>query len=492
MTRIETQRLDAFRLRLPRVEPMQVEAEVFASAALPIEPDALAQLRDAACLPGVARVLATPDLHVGYGVPIGAVVAARDFVSPAAVGYDINCGMRLVTTPWRADQVDLAALAARLRRVIPLGEGKTNLRLSPASLQAVLERGVPGLLAAFRAEASLLRQLAALEGADLDEHEAALARIEGRGSLAGAPGALPGRAFERGLPQLGTLGGGNHFVELQRVVEVPDAEAAAAWGLEPGQLVVMIHSGSRGLGHEVGGHFMRLAAEHARRERQRMPSAHLACLPLAHPHGRAFLGAMNAAANYAFANRQVLAMLVAGVLRAALGPAELGTLYDVAHNLAALERHALPGGEVELVVHRKGATRAFPAARMQGTPFADLGQPVLIPGSMGTASWLLRGVPGGAQSLFSTNHGAGRVMSRTAAKGWKGKGRKGRGGGGLITDEEFQRSMQGIVLVCEDRRSIKEEAPAAYKDIDAVIDTVVGAGLAAPVARMQPFAVLKG
>ncbi len=490
MARVECQRLDEFRLRLPRAGSMQVEAEVFASEALPIEPEALAQLRDAASLPGVARVLATPDIHVGYGVPIGAVVGAEGFVSPAAVGYDINCGMRLLSTPWRADEVDVGALAQALRRVIPLGEGKANLRVGPRTLEGVLARGVPGLLAGLRHEAGLRREHPELAGLDLDEEEAALERIERRGALPGEPGDVPRRAFERGLPQLGTLGGGNHFVELQRVEAVLDEQAARAWDVRKGQLVVMIHSGSRGLGHEVGGHFMRLAADHDRREGLRVPNDHLAILPVDAPPGVSYLGAMNAAANYAFANRQVMAMLARAVLRRELGPAALPTLYDVAHNLASVERH----GDQRLVVHRKGATRAFPAGRMQGTPFADLGQPVLIPGSMGTASWLLRGVDSGARSLFSTNHGAGRVLSRTAARGFKGRGRRGsgKGGGGAISDEEFQRSMQGIVLLCEDPRSIKEEAPAAYKDIDAVIDTVVGAGLARPVARMLPLAVLKG
>jgi len=349
---------------------------------------------------------------------------------------------------------------------------------------------VPGLLSGLRHEASLRRGHPELATADLDQEEASLPRIERGGSLEGDPAAVPARAFERGLPQLGTLGGGNHFVELQRVEAVLDGEAAQAWDLRAGQLVVMIHSGSRGLGHEVGGHYMRLAATHDRRQGIRVPNDHLAILPAGEPEGLRFLGAMNAAANYAFANRQVLAMLARGVLRRELGPAELPCLYDVAHNLASLERH----GEERLVVHRKGATRAFPGERMQGTPFAALGQPVLIPGSMGTASWLLRGVESGARALFSTNHGAGRVMSRTAAKGFKGRGKRGRrqGESGLISDAEFHRSMEGIVLVCEDPRSIKEEAPAAYKDIDAVIDTVVGAGLARPVARMLPLAVLKG
>jgi tRNA-splicing ligase RtcB len=484
----KTQRVGPFQLRLPKTSPMLVEAEVFASDRIPVEAVALGQLADAASLPGVAQVLATPDIHVGYGVPIGAVVAAKDFISPAAVGYDINCGMRLIKTPWRHDELDLSDLAEAVRRVIPLGEGRSNLHLNDRALGKVLERGVPGLLWAFEHQARLRRDHPALVELDLDEERASLPHIERSGSLEGAPGAVPERAWQRGAPQLGTLGGGNHFIEFQRVDRLLDPSTAEAWGIQADQLVIMIHSGSRGLGHEVGGTFMKLATRYDKKHGIRVPNPHLSILPLASEAGRDFLGAMNSAANYAFANRHAMAMLVKGVLRKQLGSAELPTLYDVAHNLASLERH----GKQRLVIHRKGATRAFPPERMAGTPFAEVGQPVLIPGSMGTASYLLRGVESGAKSLFSTNHGAGRVLSRTAARGGRGRGKSKKRVRAAISDAAFEESMRDILLLCQRPGLIKEEAPGAYKDIDAVIDTVIGAELAAPVARLLPLAVLKG
>jgi len=482
MGELRTVRTDEYRLRLPRQGGMLLDAEVFASERVPLEPRALRQLADAACLAGVSRVLATPDIHVGYGVPIGAVLAAEDFVSPAAVGYDINCGMRMLTTRWRADAVDVGRLARQVRREIPLGEGKANLRMSPRGLRRVLAEGVAGLLQVVEAELAGTRLAWLLDHLDLQQELSDSGRIERHGSLPADPAALPPRAFERGLPQLGTLGGGNHFIEFQKVVEVLDEDTAAAWGVWEQQLVIMIHSGSRGLGHEVGGHFMKLAARYDREHGIEIPNSQLAVLPLDSRPGRSYLDAMNAAANFAFANRQLMAMLVKGAIAHLQGPVAMRTVYDVAHNLAARERHA---GVGEVVVHRKGATRAFPAARMNSTAFAGSGQPVLVPGSMGTASWLLRGVDSGEVSLFSTNHGAGRVLSRKAARGGKGKP-------GAVSDRQFDSSMAGIELICENRRTIKEEAPAAYKDIDVVIDTVIGAGLAAPVARMMPLAVLKG
>ncbi len=466
---------------------MRVEAEVYLGEGVPVEAESLSQLADAASLPGVAQVLATPDIHVGFGVPIGAVVVAEDFVSPAAVGYDINCGMRLLTTPLVASEVEVRPLAEAMRRAVPLGEGKTNLRLSERALRRTLAEGVTGLLEVWRADRGAVENAGTILDDDLAWEQLALSRIERQGSLPGDPDALPPRALSRGAPQLGTLGGGNHFIEFQRVDRVYAPAVAERLGICEGQLVVMIHSGSRGLGHEVGGHFMQAARRYDQDKNIPVPSPQLAILPLEGGLAKSYLGAMNAAANYAFANRSAMAMLARAVLRRRFPGIELRTVYDVAHNLAAIEEHR---GR-RLVVHRKGATRAFPAERMQGTPFSELGQPVLIPGSMGTASYLLRGVPEGAAALFSTNHGAGRVMSRTAAAG-KGRGKRRRGGGGLISDEAFRESMAGVCLLCEDARSIKEEAPAAYKDIDRVIETVCGARLAEMVARFVPLAVLKG
>jgi tRNA-splicing ligase RtcB len=481
-------RIGKYHLVLERTGSMKMDADVFASETIPVERGALDQLADAACLPGVARVLATPDIHIGYGVPIGAVVAAEDFISPAAVGYDINCGMRLITTPKDADEVDMRSLARQIRGVIPLGEGKSNVRLSRKGIQWVLERGIAGLLDSLENEAESFPDGETQRSLDLDEERTLLERVERQGSLPGNPGAVPDRAKDRGQPQLGTLGGGNHFIELQKVDRIEDGEVARAWGIHHGQFVLMIHSGSRGLGHEVGGNYMKVARKYDQQHGIGVPNHNLSILPLDSRPGRDYLGAMNAAANYAFANRAMMAILVKGILRRFVGKFEFKTVYDVAHNLASLELHQ----KREWMVHRKGATRAFPAERMQNTPFTDWGQPVLVPGSMGTASWLLRGIPEGKITLFSTNHGAGRVMSRKAARG-KRRGARGKiVEPGAISDREFEESMTGIHLICEDPRSIREEAPAAYKDIDAVIDTVIGAKMAAPVARMVPLAVLKG
>jgi len=481
-------RVGKYHLVLEKTGAMRLDADVFASERIPVERGALDQLADAACLPGAARVLATPDIHIGYGVPIGAVVAAEDFISPAAVGYDINCGMRLLTTSREAVGVDVRSLARQIRGVVPLGEGKSNVRLSRKGTQRVLERGIGGLLDSIENEMHQFPDGEILRSLDLDEERTLLEKVERRGSLPGNPGAVPDRAKERGQPQVGTLGGGNHFIELQRVDRVEEDEVARAWGIHAGQFVVMIHSGSRGLGHEVGGHYMKTASKYDRQQGIKVPNSNLSILPLDSRPGKDYQGAMNAAANYAFANRAMMAVLVKGVIRRFLGRVEVETVYDVAHNLAAQERHH----HREWMVHRKGATRAFPAERMANTPFADWGQPVLVPGSMGTASWLLRGIPEGEITLFSTNHGAGRVLSRKAARGRR-RGRRGKiVVPGAISDREFESSMAGVHLICEDPRSIKEEAPAAYKDIDAVIDTVIGAKMAAPVARMVPLAVLKG
>ncbi len=425
MSKVKVERVGPYELSVPKQGTMQVPARVFASERIPVEPESLSQLADAASLPNVAAVLATPDIHVGYGVPIGGVVGAADFISPAAVGYDINCGMRLLTTPWNAADVDLRSLAFGVRRIIPLGEGKSNLRLAPEALQATLKEGVPGLLAELkRNQNAVLTNAHLLSTIDFDEEEAVLEHIERNGSLPGALNAVPGRAFERGAGQLATLGGGNHFIEFQRVDHIADAVCAARWGLREDQLVVMIHSGSRGLGHEIGSYYMQTAAYFDRELKIPVPNAHLAILPLDSDSGKDYLGAMNAAANYAFANRTLMAVMVKKVLREILGQEPLDTVYDVAHNLASLEWHH----NRKLMIHRKGATRAFPATLMAGTPFADLGQPVLVPGSMGTASWLLRGIEEGVVSLFSTNHGAGRTMSRKAAAGSGRRGRRSRKG----------------------------------------------------------------
>ena len=460
---------------------MLVPATVFASKKLRIESDALGQLAVAAAVPTVARVLATPDIHVGFGVPIGCVMAARDVVVPAAVGYDVNCGMRLLTTPAKRGKLDPVAVAESVRRDIPLGEGKTNLNLERDELDVILERGVKGL----REVAGETGRI--WEARDADEEKEDILHIEDFGSMPGVPSAVSARAKDRGRRQLGTLGGGNHFIEVQVVDRVEDTELARAWGIEKDGLCVMIHSGSRAMGHQVGTDYMRLATELSG---DVSPTRHLAWLRADSREGRDYIGAMFAAANFAFVNRQIMTILVRRDLRHLLGDVPLPLLYDVPHNMAKLEEH----DGLELWVHRKGATRAFPPERMQGTPFADVGQPVLIPGSMGTASYVLVGTPESKASYYSVNHGAGRTMSRTEAAGGRRRQKGPRKGGrkAAISDEDFRKAMRGIHLIAGNRWSVKEEAPQAYKDIDEVVRVVVDAGLARVVARFLPLAVLKG
>lgn len=473
------ERQNSYLIRVPAEGKMVVDAWIFASAKIPVEETAVSQLRDAASLPTVEHALGMPDIHQGFGVPIGSVVATREVIVPAAVGYDINCGMRLLLTSLCVSEVDVKTLAESLRRDIPLGEGKSNAALGKEELAAVLEGGLSGLCSLR------LGGHRVWEAIDPETERRNLERVEDRGSLAGEVGAVPERALERGRDQFGTLGGGNHFLELQEVETIYEPAAAERLGLFPGQFAVMIHSGSRGLGHEVGGHYMKLAQEYNARHGGN-PGPFLHFLPVESREGRNYLAAMHAAANFAFVNRALMGAVASRQVRHYYPGAKVWLVYDVPHNIAKRERH---GGGIYWV-HRKGGTRAYDGERMKGTAFADLGQPVLIPGSMGTASYLLLGTRSGEKSLFSVNHGAGRVMSRTAAAGHR-KHRKGRRPA-AISDEEFQRSMAGIILIAEDRRSVKEEAPAAYKDIDEVIATVREAGLARVVARLAPRAVLKG
>jgi len=472
-------RIDANRLVIPAEAGMKVDAIIYASEEIRLEPDAVKQLTDAARLPSVHKVFATPDIHVGYGVPIGCVAGFGEIVVPAAVGYDVNCGMRILTTPVKRGEIDPVQVAQSIRRDIPLGEGKNNLRLAFDELDVVLAHGVKGV-----------REIAGetgriWESRDPDEENSDIQHIEDFGSMPGNPEAVSGHAKSRGLNQLGTLGGGNHFIEVQVVDRVQDERIARRWGIEKDLICIMIHSGSRGLGHQVGDDYMKLAS---RLTGNISPTHHLAYLEAESTEGRNYMGAMYAAANFAFVNREVMTILVRRNVRHILGDVPLPIIYDVPHNMAKLEEHE----GVKLWVHRKGATRAFPRERMQGTPFAEEGQPVLIPGSMGTASYLLVGTPESRETYYSVNHGAGRTMSRTAAAGGR-HGRHRRGGPpGAISDEEFERAMRGIFLIAEDRRSAKEEAPQAYKDIDEVVRVVVAAGLAKVVARLLPLAVLKG
>jgi len=459
---------------------MRVSATIYTSDKLPLEDTAVAQLRDAACLPPARKVLATPDIHQGYGVPIGAVVGLQDAILPAAVGYDINCGMRLIGTELSRRDIDADALAHSIARDVPLGQGHDNVHLNDRQLEAVLERGLQAV--PLLAESVSHR---AWEGYDPDEFAQDLQHVERQGRLPGLLAAVPDHARQKGAHQLGTLGGGNHFIEIQMVEVVFDADLARYFNLEPGRIVVMIHSGSRRLGYQIADEYMRRAA---RRRGASGRQRDLAYLTADESDFDLYVGAMHAAGNFAYVNRQIMTLLVRRCFRRMLGPLPLPLLYDVSHNMAQFEEH-LDGW---LWVHRKGATRAFGPRRMAGGPFADVGQPVIIPGSMGTASYLLVGADDSEETLCSVNHGAGRTMSRAAALG-KVNRRTGQViRAPAITDDEFKRSMRGITLVAHDKHAVKEEAPAAYKDIDAVIDVVCRCGLARPVARLKPLAVLKG
>ncbi len=455
---------------------MRVPARVFADAELidAVRADgSLEQLCNVATLPGIVdAALAMPDVHQGYGFPVGGVAATEPpdgVVSPGGVGYDINCGVRLLALPLTADELDAAgreALVHELSRTVPAGAGRGgSLDLRGATLDDVLADGASALAS---------RGLGTAEDVE---------RTESRGRLAGAdPGAVSARARQRGEGQLGTLGSGNHFLELQRVDRVHEAGAAEAYGLHEGQLTVLIHSGSRGLGHQVCTDFVRRMDAALARHAITLPDRQLSCAPVGSPEGRAYLGAMAAAANFAWANRQAIAHRVRAAVERTIGrEAAEGTrqVYDVAHNVAKLERH---GGR-ELCVHRKGATRAFaPGSPDVPAAYRAVGQPVFIPGSMGTSSFVLAGREGAMQRSFGTVcHGAGRRLSRTAA-------RKRIGGAELRRELE----AAGIVVRTASNRGLAEEAPFAYKDVERVVGVVEQAGLAVPVAQLRPLGVLKG
>jgi tRNA-splicing ligase RtcB len=476
------ERLSPFLWRIPSsARPgMRVPGLVVADDALmgQIRRDAsLEQLANAACLPGaVGAALAMPDIHQGYGLPVGGVLATDPdedgVVSPGGVGYDINCGVRLLATGLAVSDIRsrMEPLMDALHAAVPAGVGgRGSHPLAAAELRRVARRG-----AAWAAERT---------GASWPmEH------IESHGCLSGAdPEALSAQAVERGRGQLGTLGSGNHFLELQEVDEVYDATAAAALGLHPGHLTVMIHTGSRGLGHQVCTDALRECDRVMVRHGIRLPDRQLACAPLASPEAERYLGAMRAAANFAFANRELLAGAAVDAIQRALSvsPRELGArlVYDVAHNVAKEERHTLGGRDRRLLVHRKGATRAFPPGHPElPAAYRALGQPVLIPGDMGRYSFVLLGTARAMSETFgSTCHGAGRLLSRTAAV----RAARGR----CIVDELAAR---GVVSRATGRHALEEEMPEAYKDVAQVVSVVEGFGISRKVARLRPIGVVKG
>jgi len=470
----ELQRIDETTWEIPasaRMD-MRVPARIFADEEIleEIAGDlSLDQLQNVATLPGVVgAAIAMPDIHQGYGFPVGGVAATElpdGVVSPGGVGYDINCGVRLLALP--LTERDLGdrreALVHEISRAVPAGAGKHGgIRLRGTELDDVLRDG-PRALPGVRAE-------------DVE-------RTESEGRLEGAdPEAVSERAHLRGRDQLGTMGSGNHFVELQQVEEVLDPDTARVFGLEPGQLTVLIHSGSRGLGHQVCTDYVKLMDSRLASYRIHLPDRQLACAPASSAEGKAYLSAMAAAANFAWANRQAIADAVRRAIRSVLGDdtaARTTQVYDVAHNVAKVELH----GGTSVCVHRKGATRAFPAGSPEiPAAYRGVGQPVFIPGSMGTASFVLVGEPGSMERSFGTTcHGAGRRMSRTAARK-------------RVHGSELRRELEarGIVVRCPSPKGLAEEAPFAYKDVDRVVRVVEQAGLARRVARLVPLGVVKG
>jgi len=466
---MQLERLSPYLWRVPQDERrgMRVPGLVVADDTLieAIRSDAsLEQIANGATLPGIVKAaLAMPDIHQGYGLPVGGVVATdaeRGVVSPGAIGFDINCGVRLMGTDLEAAEVAprVRELVDALYASIPTGVGAAaTVSLTPRDLTAVMQDGAAWAVARGYGQP--------------DD----LSCIESDGRLPGArPDAVSAHARERGLRQLGSLGSGNHFLELQVVDEVYEPQAAARFGVRAGQLTVMVHTGSRGIGHQVCTDYLKTTGAALKRHGITVPDRQLACAPVDSEEASDYLGAMRAAANFAFANRHVLADAARQVFERVLGrgPRDLGmrVVYDVAHNIAKEEEHVVDGRRRQLIVHRKGATRAFP------------GQPVIVPGDMGRYSYLLVGTDAAMRETFgSTCHGAGRRMSRTAAV----KAARGR-----RIDQELE--ARGVVARATGRDALAEEMPEAYKDVREVVDVVHRFGISTRVARLRPIGVIKG
>jgi tRNA-splicing ligase RtcB len=476
------QQINRYEWEIPKSfrSDMRVPVRIFATRQLleQIEGDkSLEQAVNAATLPGlVDRVIVMPDVHQGYGFPIGGVAATQlphGIISPGAIGYDINCVVRLLDSQieFEAAEKLLPDLADTLNRLCPSGVGKKgHLRLNNIELEKVCREGSRWALKHGYAT------------------EADLRRTEENGCLDGAdPTRVSKRAKDRGRSQLGTLGAGNHFIEVDVVDQVFNKQASEAMGLIEGHLVVMIHCGSRGFGHQICTDYVRDFQSAVSRYSIKLPDRELVCAPLDSPEGEAYLAAMRCAANYAFANRQVLAHYARMAFEESLAGRvrnwHLHQVYDIAHNMGKIETHEIDGRAMEVCVHRKGATRAF-GPGFHGLPeeYRKFGQPVLVPGSMGTASWVLTGTKESMMRSFgSTCHGAGRTMSRSKAKK-------------SIWGEDLRKELQssGIHIRAGSMAGLAEEAPKAYKDVDAVVETVQNAGIASKVARLRPVAVIKG
>jgi tRNA-splicing ligase RtcB len=455
---------------------MRVPVHIFASEGMlrnAARDRSLEQAVNAAALPGlVGSVCVMPDMHQGYGFPIGGVAATNTqtgVISPGGIGYDINCGVRLLSSDLPHTEVGsrMEDFNHLLNQACPSGVGKGGIvRANRRELQKIIEQGSGWALKngyASRQDIETTEDGGCINGADW--------------------AAVSARAFERGAEQVGSLGAGNHFIEVDLVEQVFDREAAGSMGLYAGNLAIQLHSGSRGFGHQVCTDFVRQFQSVSAKYKIELPDRELVCAPLESPEGKAYLAAMRAAANYAFCNRQMLTFAVRKAFEDFFPGHHLRNVYDLAQNIGKIESHVVDGKEMRVCVHRKGATRAFgPGHPDLPDLYRKIGQPVLVPGSMGTRSWVLVGTQIGMQKSFgSCSHGAGRVLSRTQAK-------KAVNGGQLREELE----MRGIAVQAGSLRGLAEEAPQAYKDIDEVIDCIEGAGLGRRVVQLSPLAVIKG
>jgi len=478
----DLKRISDYEWEIPKSyrEDMRVPVRLFATKRLleeVVKDKSLEQAVNAATLPGlVGHVIVMPDMHQGYGFPIGAVAATRlpdGVISPGGIGYDINCGVRLMGSQISFDKArpHLDALATALNQNCPSGVGeKGSLRVTETELIAVCRQGSRwALKQGFASEADLRRteESGCVDGADPDK--------------------VSVRARQRGRPQLGSLGAGNHFIEIDLIEQIFDTSAASVMGLEQGNLAVQIHCGSRGFGHQICTDYVEEFQGAVRRFGIYLVDRELVCAPLDSPEGQSYLAAMRCAANFAFANRQILAnsarKAFEQVLAGKVKDWHLHQVYDICHNMGKIEMHIIDGERMKVCVHRKGATRAFgPGSPELPDEYKPIGQPVLVPGSMGTASWVLVGTEASMmQSFGSSCHGAGRLMSRHEAK------RNVRG-------EKLRQDLEagGIHIRAGSMAGLAEEAPQAYKDVDQVVEAVVGAGIAHKVARLRPLAVIKG
>lgn len=477
---MELKQIEEYLWEIPQSGAMRTPGRIYATEELMADiqkDEAPKQVANVACLPGIVGYsMAMPDIHWGYGFAIGGVAAFdldEGVISPGGVGYDINCGVRLMSTKVDRERIGphLESLVGALFHNIPAGVGSSGrIKLKPKEFHRVLTHGARWAVQQGYGEAGDL------------EH------IEESGAMAEAdPGGITVKAFERGRDQLGTLGSGNHFVEIGFVDEIYDEEAAKAFGLFPGGITITIHTGSRGFGHQVCEDYLNIFQKKGPAFGIDLPDRQLCCAPIRSREGQDYLKAMACAVNFAFANRQIIGEWVRRSFLETLGcsPRELGirVVYEVAHNIAKIETHRIGKKEKQVCVHRKGATRAFPAGHPEiPSDYRALGQPVLIPGDMGRYSYVLAGQAAAMEQTFgSTCHGAGRLLSRHQAQKQVDTRR--------VLDDMARR---GIILMARGRRTIAEEVPEAYKDVSLVVETVHRAGLSRKVARLRPMGVIKG